>query len=147
MNRQRKLRSVLLVHADQEFLGLASIVLSAMGNLYVHTCRSGQQALTIVGNLMPDLILLDAALPDIDGVPVLAELRKLPFNADMPLMLIKDKVSETDNRAYRTSPGVIGIVERPAEALLLAELVLQKCEEYMARTAAIPALPTKQARA
>ena len=67
--------SVLYVDDDRN---LCQIVAKAIANegYSVRTCHDGAEALAIVEEQLPDLMLLDLKLPRRDGLQVLEELRK-----------------------------------------------------------------------
>lgn len=74
---------------------------------------TGQEGLTLTETHLPDLILLDLGLPDIDGLEVLCRLRKW---ISIPIIVLsargqeQDKVTALDAGAddYLTKPFVVG---------------------------------------
>lgn len=76
----------------------------------VDAVNSGEAALFIIENTTPDLVILDIGLPDIDGLTVLARLRKT--HPTLPVLIltardaINDKVAGLDKGAddYLTKP-------------------------------------------
>lgn len=50
--------------------------------------KSGKQALEIAQEKLPDLILLDIAMPDLDGFEVLQELRAIPETSEIPVVFV-----------------------------------------------------------
>ncbi|MBI3335829.1 MAG: response regulator [Candidatus Portnoybacteria bacterium] len=50
--------------------------------------RDGKEGLQMVKEQKPDLILLDIILPEIDGFTLLAEIKKDPELASIPLLLL-----------------------------------------------------------
>lgn len=69
----------LLETSDIEVIGAAS---------------TGQEGLNCAKNLSPDVILLDMRLPDMDGLTVLTELRKLGIT--VPITILTTSDDETD---------------------------------------------------
>ncbi|MBI2163585.1 MAG: response regulator [candidate division NC10 bacterium] len=64
----------------------------------------------------PDLVLLDIALPDLDGLSILEMLRKL--RPDLPvLMMTADATNETARQAARL--GARGQLDKPFDPTLL----------------------------
>jgi CheY-like chemotaxis protein len=61
---------VLLVDDDPEQLAALSILLRDRG-LTVETARSGTDALTQIAQSAPDVLVVDAAMPDIGGLEVI----------------------------------------------------------------------------
>jgi len=91
---------VLLVDDDEVNLLLTSIALRERG-FSIQECASGHQALTMMADWLPDVVVLDAVMPGIDGFETCRELRHTPgFEATPVLMLtgLDDEASIT--KAY-----------------------------------------------
>jgi CheY-like chemotaxis protein len=54
----------------------------------VAQAQNGLQAVALAESLVPDLIVLDLALPDIDGIEVTRRLKKSPATAAIPIVMI-----------------------------------------------------------
>src|SRR5258706_14342831 len=69
--------SARILYVDDD-RNLCQIVAKALGGegYAVRTCHDGAEALAILAEQVPDLLLLDLKLPRRDGLQVLAELRK-----------------------------------------------------------------------
>jgi DNA-binding response OmpR family regulator len=94
--------------------------------LVVVEAGAGDEALRLAGAQPFDLVVLDLMLPKLDGVTVCRAIRRLPVNADVPILMLtarreeSDKVLGLDSGAddYLTKPfGVRELVAR-ARALL-----------------------------
>lgn len=57
----------------------------------VHVANWGEQAVEFTRNILPDLILLDIRLPDIDGFEVAKRLRSNRRTASIPIIFLTDK--------------------------------------------------------
>jgi CheY-like chemotaxis protein len=55
--------------------------------------ESGQQALDLLENARPDLLLLDISMPDVNGFDVLCELRSRPELAHVPVVAYTARAS------------------------------------------------------
>lgn len=62
-------------------------VIADMGN-YPILAESGAQALKIVQHLKPQLIILDIAMPEMDGYEVCRKLKENPLTRDIPIIFI-----------------------------------------------------------
>lgn len=60
------------------------------------SCSSGKQALDYLSNLLelPDAIWLDYHLQDMDGLAFMAELKKVPKLANIPVIVISNSASD-----------------------------------------------------
>ncbi|HEX5139202.1 MAG TPA: response regulator [Planctomycetota bacterium] len=59
-------------------------------------CKDGEEALRIVKERRPDLVLLDLMLPGLDGIEVCRRLRASEDTARIPIIMITAKAEETD---------------------------------------------------
>jgi DNA-binding response OmpR family regulator len=84
--------SVLLVEDEQS---IAEPFASALtrGGFRTTVARTGDEALTLVRELHPDVVLLDLALPDIDGRDICRQLRD---ESDIPIIMVTASGTVTD---------------------------------------------------
>ena len=79
----------------------------------IHEAESGRAGLTAAANRKPELVILDLALPDIDGVEVVKRLRAW---TTMPVIVLSARLTEDDKIAaldagaddYLTKPFSLG---------------------------------------
>jgi DNA-binding response OmpR family regulator len=95
-------RRILIVESQPERLNFVACSLKATG-FDVITAASGLQALKQAGTGQPDLIILEAALPDIAGAVVCDIMRRLPSTASIPIILVTDP-SDYSLRALVPNP-------------------------------------------
>lgn len=101
-------QTILIIEDEENITRLLITMLKAHG-YGVITASDGREGKTMVTSYMPDLILLDLGLPDVDGVEIIRELREW---SNIPLIVVsarnsdKDKVSALDLGAddYVTKP-------------------------------------------
>lgn len=77
---------ILVVDDDAALRELMTEVLSGCG-YEVATTGRGSDGIRIARKEIPDLILLDARLPDLEGAEVLRQLREDPATAAIPVMM------------------------------------------------------------
>jgi len=80
---------------------------------------SGKQALAMVEDLAPDLILLDIMMPGMDGMEVCRTLKSRTGTSDIPIIFLTAK-TEADDIARGFEAGAVDYVTKPFQA---AELV------------------------
>jgi DNA-binding response OmpR family regulator len=83
------------------------------GPYEVSVCHDGLSALERLrrpGAI--DLVLLDLMLPQVGGLEVLSELRRLPHRRDTPVLVLTAKGDDSD-RAQAQALGVLDIVTKP----------------------------------
>ncbi|MBC3884486.1 response regulator [Undibacterium griseum] len=123
------LANILYVEDDQDIQTVAQIALEVVGGFVLHSCSSGQQALSEVRQgYQPDLLLLDVMMPNMDGPTTLTELRKLPLTASTPVIFMTAKVQSAEVEFYK-SLGAIGVIAKPFDPMQLSEQVRKLWQE------------------
>lgn len=80
------------VRTDREVLGR---MVEATGNTVAYAAN-GEEALTQARAVKPVLVLMDVVMPGLDGFGACRRLKKEPETAQIPVVLITHKSSETD---------------------------------------------------
>jgi two-component system cell cycle response regulator DivK len=78
---------VMVVEDEFDSVQVVSRVLQHHG-VEVHVARNGYEALKLLGEILPTLILMDLALPEMDGWETLARIRANPQTAQIPVVAI-----------------------------------------------------------
>src|SRR5688572_31406032 len=78
---------ILVVEDERDIAALVAYHLTKEG-YRVRTAASGMEALEAVGSERPDLVVLDLMLPGHSGYDVLADLRRRPETADVPVLVL-----------------------------------------------------------
>jgi two-component system OmpR family response regulator len=119
----KKLTNILYVEDDLDIQAVAQIALEVVGGLSLKTCSSGAEALAAANSgFVPDLLLLDVMMPNMDGPTTLAELRKLPETAATPVIFMTAKVQSAELDFY-ASLGAIGVIAKPFDPMELSSQV------------------------
>jgi DNA-binding response OmpR family regulator len=109
---------ILLVDDEQDALELVSRTFQRAG-YDVLTTPSGEHALKLMASAQPDLVVLDARLPDIDGFEVC---RRIRLDSQVPIVMLTARDEEEDvMHGFRL--GVDDYVTKPFSARLLAARV------------------------
>ena len=117
---------ILIVDDDRDSLKLIGMMLQRRGYEIV-AAQNGTQALAKVESDMPDLIILDVMMPDLDGYEVCRSLRADPKTASTPIIMFTAKTRVDDKVAgfqagaddYLTKPIHPAELTSRVEALLL----------------------------
>ncbi|MGH2626975.1 MAG: response regulator, partial [Anaerolineales bacterium] len=78
----------------------------------VEILETGTEALARARTATPDLILLDIALPDVDGIGVIRELKQDPLTHNVPVMILTP-VAGVDKRIQCLDEGACDYIVRP----------------------------------
>jgi len=118
---------VLIVEDNDKNLKLARDVLRFNGFRTVEA-TSGEDGVVLAREHLPDLVLMDIALPGIDGVEAARQLRATPETAAIPIVAMTASVMETD-RARFLEAGFAGLIAKPINVLNFPGQVLAYCPE------------------
>jgi pilus assembly protein CpaE len=131
---------ILIVDDDIETLRLVGLMLQRQGYKIV-AANNGQQALTMVKAEMPDLILLDIMMPDMDGYEVTKQIRTDPNTKTIPIIMFTAK-SMVDDKVAGFDAGVDDYLTKPTHPAELTAHVKALLARNMKR-----ATPTAEAPA
>lgn len=93
--------SILLVDDDEKLLRLLAPYFQ-QEQFTVFTAKNGQEALRILRQAQPDIMVLDLMMPVMDGFEVCRQVRK---DNDIPIIFLSAKDSETDRLVGLTLGG------------------------------------------
>ncbi|GIN05691.1 DNA-binding response regulator [Planomonospora venezuelensis] len=99
---------VLVVDDDPAMRRTLSINLRAR-DYEVETAGDGRSALQVVDERMPDVVLLDLGLPDLDGVAVLTQLRSF---TQVPVIVVSAR-TESDDKVEALDLGADDFITKP----------------------------------
>ena len=102
---------VLIVDDNEQNLKLARDVLAAAG-LRTLEAASGGEAIALAAEHLPDVILMDLRLPDIDGTDVARKLRERPRTARIPIVALSSSRLEGVGD-WLLDAGFAGYLEKP----------------------------------
>jgi two-component system, OmpR family, response regulator len=118
----KPLSRILYVDDDASMRELVRTALSSQAEFTVVTCASGFEALIIVGQLRPDLILMDVAMPRLDGVQTLECLRAMELGHHTPVVLLAAGLSPLELRRLHVA-GAAEVIPVPFDPAGLAQLI------------------------
>ncbi len=116
---------ILIVEDEPSISQLLSMVLASDGFLNVKSCADGVNALNIIKQWVPDIVLLDVMLPAMDGVSVCKQIKKTPSIAHIKVIMLTAKKMEEDVLEGFES-GAIDYITKPfSNKVLLARIKAQ----------------------
>ena len=86
-------------------------LLEARGYAVVEAC-DGEEALTVIEQTQPDILLLDIGMPVLDGFAVVRRLRENPRFASLPVVAVTAYAMQGDREKILTS-GFDGYLSKP----------------------------------
>ena len=122
MNNSNALKRILLLGDELDILTVAGIALSKVGGFEVQCYSDSKKAIAEVEDCMPDLVILDMMMPNIDGMQTLAILRSMKLVAHVPVIFMTAKVQKNEIDSYLKS-GASGVIQKPFDPMTLADQV------------------------
>ena len=119
--------SILVIDDDLILLKTAEEILSEQYNVSV--AKSGMQALNLLNRrVIPDLILLDIDMPQMDGYKTLEEIKKIDGCAWIPIIFLTG-FSEMDYEVKGLKAGAVDYIVKP----FVKEILLARVERHLER--------------
>ena len=110
---------VLIVDDMADARTLLRLLLTHKGHYTILEAENGHDALLRARTEMPDLIVLDYMMPDLNGVEVCQALRGDPVTAHIPIIMLTAR-TDTRTQSEAESAGIDAFLTKPikTEALL-----------------------------
>jgi DNA-binding NarL/FixJ family response regulator len=118
--------TVLVVDDTPESLGFLTDMLDGAGYT-VLIATDGESALRLVDQITPDLVLLDAVMPGLDGFETCRRLKKKPPLAHLPVIFMTG-LSETEHVVQGLAAGGVDYVAKP----IVVEELLARMRVHLA---------------
>ena len=119
--------TILYVEDNPDNRMLIRRVLSAEGYT-VHEAPDAHHALETLKTLLPDLILMDINMPDMDGYTLTAHIRALPNLGLIPIVALTANVMRGD-RERSLEAGCDGYIQKPVDI----DTLTQQIERFLKR--------------
>jgi CheY-like chemotaxis protein len=118
---------VLLVDDEPDSLNLIHDILTLNG-ARVHRATDGQQCLEMVAEVTPTMIVLDLAMPKMDGWEVLSQLHANPISASLPVVAVTAYHSPSVEKEARQS-GFAAFLAKPIKSDTLLRTLAEVAAE------------------
>ena len=115
---------ILIVDDDPWIVEIIAELLRDEGHSPI-LATTGEEALTLIQQRSPDLILLDLKLPGLGGEEVIRELRRAGF--DIPVVML---TAASDPFPMGVPPNISAYLAKPFEILDLLALVNRFCPDH-----------------
>lgn len=92
------------------------------GGLATVSAYSGKEALALLADAPPDLVVLDVLMPDMSGYEVLRKIRKGKSTRQLPVVMLTTKTAEHD-KVWGLEMGADAYLTKPFETQHLVSVV------------------------
>jgi DNA-binding response OmpR family regulator len=114
-------KRILIIDDEDDIREVTQIALQSTTGWEVLLASSGTEGIAVAEAELPDAILLDLMMPDLDGMAVLGRLKADERAAGIPVILLTAKV-----QAAREAPGTdaAGVIVKPFDPMTLASEIV-----------------------
>jgi two-component system, cell cycle response regulator DivK len=123
---EKVMKTVLIIEDNDNNMELISFIMESSGYQCIKA-ETGQKGIDLALEKLPDLILLDVQLPDIDGIIVLKEIRASKVEAT-PVIAMTSHAMAGDREALLTA-GCNGYIEKPIDPGRVMEQIQEILKE------------------
>jgi twitching motility two-component system response regulator PilG len=114
-------KKILIVEDEDSLLKLESILLTSKG-YDVQGVKDGRAALEAIEKNLPDLVLLDIMLPEMDGFEVCRRIKSDPKTKNIPVIMLTAKKSR-DDMARGEQVGADWYITKPFKSAMVIETI------------------------
>lgn len=118
-----KIRRVLLVDDDPNMRLITRISVEGLTEWELTIATSGHEALSLSAQALPDLVLLDMMMPDMDGMTVFSELKKRFGDKTPAVIFMTAKVQIQEVQNYK-NVGAAGVIMKPFDPMKLPDEIV-----------------------
>lgn len=116
------LQRILYVEDEQDFHEIARLALEDIGGLQLKVCSSGPEALDAASAFYPDMVLLDAMMPGMDGVETFKKLRNLSELDSVPILFMTANALPGEIARFMEL-GAADVIPKPFDPMTLSQTI------------------------
>ena len=103
--------NILIVDDEPINIQLLKEIFTIAGYIIL-TANSGAQSLQILQQQLPDLILLDILMPEMDGLEVLRKIKENPDTHDLPVIMVTASTNSV-HKEESVRLGALAFISKP----------------------------------
>lgn len=113
-----------VLHVDDEpdIREVAAMSLGIDPDLELRSVASGGEALSVLADWRPDVILLDVMMPELDGPGTLERLRRIPGHETTPVIFMTARAQASEQSRF-LSLGAVAVIVKPFDPMSLGRQV------------------------
>lgn len=129
-----ELKTIICIDDEPDILELIKMSLETVGNYNVVAYKSGADALACIQGEEPDLIIIDSMMPDMNGMELLVELRKMDEIKSTPIVFMTARIQPQEKEEY-LNLGAIAVIPKPFDPMELASQVKEAWDTHLSSCA------------
>lgn len=116
-------KHILVIDDEADLRIVIQVALTQYAGWQVTTAATALEGLHLAQTQIPDLVLLDISMPDVDGYQCFEQLRAKPATAQIPVILLTARVLPRDRRQF-AQMGIAGVITKPFNPLTLWQTII-----------------------
>jgi two-component system cell cycle response regulator DivK len=116
---------ILIIEDNEKNLKLVRDILQFKGYQTIEA-RNAAEGIALAATHVPDLILMDIQLPDLDGLTLLKHLREKPATVTVPVVALTAFAMKDDRQRFLNA-GFDGYIEKPINVRAFPEQIQRFC--------------------
>jgi CheY-like chemotaxis protein len=117
-------KRILVIDDEKNLCSIIKTCLEYLGGWQVLTSTESSDGLLLASTELPDAILLDIRMPNMNGLMVLTALQSHPRTRTIPVIFLTAKVQMQDLKQYGQL-SIAGVISKPFDPLKLAVQVTE----------------------
>ena len=115
-------RHVLVVDDDDDVREITQLSLETIAGWRVRAARSGEEALRLLREDLPEAVLLDVMMPGMDGPATFRAMQADPSLREVPVVLLTAKL-QVGGRQPWDGLEIAGVIAKPFDPMTLGDQV------------------------
>ncbi|WP_019507791.1 response regulator [Pleurocapsa sp. PCC 7319] len=122
-------RSLLVIDDNDDFITLVKLSLELDTDWKIFTALDGREGIVKAQKLQPDLILLDVAMPHLDGIAVYKILKSNQATRSIPTIFLTAMIG-IEKAVQLEVNADVEVITKPMSIVLLQEQIIDLYERY-----------------
>ncbi|MEL7142172.1 MAG: response regulator [Cyanobacteria bacterium J06554_3] len=115
-------KKILMIDDESDIQTVARIGITLVEDWEVSTANSGREGIAQAKAHLPDAILLDVMMPDMDGLATLKALKSDVSTKDIPVIFLTAKSQAIDLKQFYQL-GAQGVIHKPFDPMTLSSQI------------------------
>jgi CheY-like chemotaxis protein len=114
---------ILVIDDEERIREIVCACIVDLGGWQAITAASGEEGLLKAQNELPDAILLDISMPDLDGYQVYQQLQDNLLTQNLPIILLTAKILAGDRQRF-SQMRIAGVITKPFNPITLPNKIV-----------------------
>ena len=131
---------ILVVEDIPNILELIETTLKFKGGYRVVAARDGVEALSVIRQRLPSLVVTDILMPRMDGFSLVHQLRLDPATRHIPVIFLSATYVAPEDKSFAALIGATRFLEKPIDI----DLLMKTVADLLTQEFAVPSEPLKE---